>query len=272
MEVENLVPRENAEIIAEAVAVQPPRPQRSLPEEPGTAERPISILDEDDEKTLKEQKLEKARNDTLIHRACLNANPHDLVTAVLKTKIKGDLKRKEEVLREAIVKYFNTQLDIDITNDFMEQRMEGDFEKAKPAGVGVIVHGVDFLHTINVAEMMTPPTENPRTFIRKVIWANDSNCLVVFETAQATQKSLESTLYNPSEYKLKVEEEGTIELPTRWFRLKPYNIFEIKREVSVRYATLDEILMEKKEEKEKPLSRIASFDKAKQTMEFSMLK
>ena len=96
----------------------------------------------------------------------------------------------------------------------------------------MVVHGVDFLDTQQVGSMFTIPGQNPKRFVRKIQWINESNCLIEFFTPEFTEIALkELTSREP-----KAEEEQTL-----WIDLKPYEVFEIRRHLSARFATKTEL-------------------------------
>ena len=109
--------------------------------------------------------------------------------------------------------------------------------------------------------------QNPRKYIHKIIWFNDSSCIVVFYNPQNTIYALQSLLLDPNAYKTKAEEEGGIVLPKDWFELKPYDVLGFKRQLFVRYATMSE-LMHKAESKE---NRWTLFNSARGSLQLFLL-
>ena len=59
----------------------------------------ISILDEDEERELFRKRIENARKAQLIKSAYLCNNSLELVFAVVKTKIEGNSKAKDDILK-----------------------------------------------------------------------------------------------------------------------------------------------------------------------------
>ena len=92
------------------------------------------------------------------------------------------------------------------------------------------------MNTSKVGKMFSIVGEDPRSFLHEIRWMDDSNCLVIFKTPQNTQIALDHLLQDPKKYKIKVEEDGGVELPTEWFDLKNYNIYGFERKLSVRLA------------------------------------
>ena len=103
------------------------------------------------------------------------------------------------------------------------------------------------MDTSKIGEKFTILGQDPRNFLHSIRWMNDSNCLVIFKTPQNTQIALDNLLQDPKKFRIKVEEDGTVELPTEWFDLKGYNRFGIERKLSARLATEAELSFKKVE-------------------------
>ena len=164
--------------------------------------------------------MENARKAQLIKKAYLCNNSLELVFAVVKTKIEGNSKTKDDILTAEIINYFNSKLDMSFTNDNFEPKLEPNSED-KLINTALVLHGVDFIDTRKIGDFMSFVGSNPREIIQKIIWINDSNCLVVFYDSQKLIENLENTIIDPKQYKLKAEEtdyaEGSDNLSRTWF-------------------------------------------------------
>jgi hypothetical protein len=101
----------------------------------------------------------------------------------------------------------------------------------KPCANSLLIYGVDYMDTRDVARMFTLIGQTTKTTIKKIQWMDDSNVQIIFFTPEHVQAVLKHTLLEPSKYKIKAEEEGVDELPKEWFELKPYDILGIKRKL-----------------------------------------
>jgi hypothetical protein len=96
---------------------------------------------------------------------------------------------------------------MDISVDNFMPKIEANYDdpSTKTTQLALVVHGVDFMNTRKVGSMFNIVGEDPRTFVHKIIWLDDSNCLVVFMSPQKTQLALQRLLLDPQKYKVKVE-------------------------------------------------------------------
>ena len=213
----------------------------------GTEEHPISI-NENEEQVISRKRMESSCYAQIMMKAKRSTNPHDYILGLVKTKFIGPLKQKEEALRHEIIKFFKDHQGFNIALDYFCPRFEASWDNpaSKPTGLALVVHGVDYLDTQKIGNMFSPPTENLKTFIKKILWIDDSNCLVVFSSPASTNVAINYVSLNPEQYKLKAEEDGNGELPTQWFELKTYEIFEIKRQLFARHATEEDINFRRK--------------------------
>ena len=56
----------------------------------------------------------------------------------------------------------------------------------------LMVYGVDFLDTQQIGNMFTIPGQDPRKFIRKIHWKDESNCLVDFFAPEGAEIAIKS--------------------------------------------------------------------------------
>jgi hypothetical protein len=218
------------------------RPQQSDPhiDGIGSLDRPIGILDDEEEKSQFNYLLEESRNQNILKQAYLCRTSLEITFAIIKTKFRGSLLHKEEALKKVISKYFLEKLHLDIFKDFFTQRLEANYDnpETKLTGLGLIIYGVDFMDTKRVGNMFNTPGFDARPLVHKITWINDSCCQVTFFSPQNAQLALEHMVLDISQYKIKAEEDGGLQLPKDWFELKPYDIYSIQRRLFARYTTL----------------------------------
>ena len=116
--------------------------------------------------------------------------------AIVKSKLKGDLKFREQVLRKEVVNYFHAKVGIDLTSDFFEPKLEANYDDPEtiPTGISLVVHGVDFMDTRKVGDLFNIVGQDPRSFIHRIVWINDSNCEVIFFSPQNAMLALEQLM------------------------------------------------------------------------------
>ena len=224
-------------------------PSVQAPLETGTQEHPISILNDTEEKVAMNQKLENGRNSLILQKAKLSHNQQDHILAIVKTKIRGSLSHKENRLKNEMIAFFRDRLVVDISKDYFLPRYEANLNESTTqlTDLALMVHGVDYLDTQTIGNMFTIPGHEPRRFIHKIVWMDDSNCLVIFLSPTFTTDAINHLLLKPDDFKTKAEEENTVMVHS-WFEITPYDLFGIKRQLFIRKATEDELELKKKDQ------------------------
>ena len=64
----------------------------------GTQEHPINIYGEEEENQIMRQRKENARNAEILQKAKLSKDPTDIILALVKTKMRGSTKQKNEAV------------------------------------------------------------------------------------------------------------------------------------------------------------------------------
>lgn len=230
----------------------------------GTEDFPISIYNEEEEKDVKERRLEKARNATILQKAKLSGDQTEIILSIIKTRFRGTMRQKELGLLNEIVNYFNKEVECNIVSEYFAPRLEPCEEmEAKPTNLGLMVHGVDFLDTPQIVQMFTVLGQNPKEFVRKIHWYDDSNCLVTFKTPEHTELALKTLMLDPG--RMKGEEEDEKE----WYELKPYDVYGVKRQIFARKASENELLFQKKENEE--INQFKVYQRAKEALPSHLL-
>ena len=134
-------------------------PPARAPLETGTQEHPISILNDTEEKVAFSQKKENERNSQILQQAKLSHNQQDHILAIVKTKVRGSLLRKETRLRNELIGFFRERLAVDISKDYFQRRYEANLPEssAQLTDLALMVHGVDYLDTQKIGNMFTIP-------------------------------------------------------------------------------------------------------------------
>ena len=157
----------------------------------GTQEHPIPIYNEEEQLSIKEKRLENARNASIIQTAKMSRDPIDIIIALMKTKYRGSIKQKEKAVQHEIASYFESRVLIDITGQFFAEKIWPIAEECEnTSDIALMVYGVDFLDTQQIGNMFSVPGQNPKRFVHKIHWKNESNCLVEFFTPEFTEIAL----------------------------------------------------------------------------------
>ena len=203
---------------------QPVPPQSLYVDAPGSIDRPIGILNDEEQDCQFNRLLERSRNEEILKQALLCRTSIDVTFAVVKTRFRGTYKQKDEMLRNEVRAYFFEKMGINLDTAHFMPKIEAPCPDngEKPTGIALMVYGVDFMTTRQIGSMFTVPGSNPATFIQKIIWADDSTCKVIFFSPQNSQLALQHLVLDPNQYKQKAEEDGGVHLPKGWFSLKPY--------------------------------------------------
>lgn len=81
------------------------------------------ILDGEEEQKQHEYLLEESRRESILQQAYLCKKSLEITFAIVKTKFKGTLQKKEEELKKVISKYFLEKVHLDIFKDFFTKRL-----------------------------------------------------------------------------------------------------------------------------------------------------
>ena len=89
-------------------------------------EHPISIFDDQEEKTQKGIIIENARNADLLSKAYLCNDSLEIVFAITKMKFRGTLAQKDLGLKNELIQYFNSKLNLDFETEHFMPRLEAE--------------------------------------------------------------------------------------------------------------------------------------------------
>ena len=105
------------------------------------------------------QKKENERNSQILQQAKLSHNQQDHILAIVKTKVRGSLLRKETRLRNELIGFFRDRLAVDISKDYFQRRYEANLPESSTqlTDLALMVHGVDYLDTQKIGNMFTIP-------------------------------------------------------------------------------------------------------------------
>lgn len=134
--------------------------------------------------------MKHERNKTIMNEASLLDTSLDIIFAIAMTKIKGDTKRKEQLVKNWVVIYFYKHCKINLNTDHFTAKLEPDYTDPDTYTVAnsIIVYGVDFLNKKQIVQMFSPPNQHN---IAQVKWINDSNVQLIFLSHETALDALE---------------------------------------------------------------------------------
>ena len=122
----------------------------------------------------------------------------------------------------------------------------------------VIVHGTDFLKPTEIMNLFAQ-FHNPLMVLKSIHCINRSNYCIRFHETAYLMNSLRKLLLNKG---IDLEVMVAYRSVDRWFEIQPYEIFEIRRGMRVRYGTLTEMVAQHQD-----TSFLNAFEEAKEKME-----